>query len=61
MVVLRRLAYTLMTLFRSVTQRSDRNRERPWKRLLDDVRQASWVAPRAWVELLRHHHIPSNC
>jgi len=61
MVVLRRLAYTLMTLFRSVTQRSERRRERPWKRLLDDVRQASWVAPRAWVASLRHHHIPSNC
>ena len=32
--VLRRLAYTLLTLFRSVTQRSDERRATPWLDLL---------------------------
>ena len=33
-LLLRRIAYTLLTLFRSVTQRSDEARAIPWKRLL---------------------------
>jgi len=35
--ILRRIAYTLLTLFRSVTQRSDERRHVPWKLLLLDV------------------------
>ena len=35
--ILRRIAYTLLTLFRSVTQRSDERRSAPWKRLMLDV------------------------
>jgi hypothetical protein len=35
--LLRRLAYTLLTLFRSVTQRSDERRSAPWKRLMLEV------------------------
>lgn len=35
--ILRRIAYTLLTLFRSVTQRSDERRNIPWKHLLEDV------------------------
>jgi hypothetical protein len=33
--VLRRIAYTLLSLFRSVTQRSDERRNVPWKHPLD--------------------------
>ena len=35
--ILRRIAYTLLTLFRSVTQRSDDRRSVPWKHLLEAV------------------------
>ena len=35
--ILRRIAYTLLTLFRSVTQRSDERRHVPWKRLMLDI------------------------
>jgi hypothetical protein len=35
--ILRRIAYTLLTLFRSVTQRSDERRSAPWKRLMLEV------------------------
>ena len=34
---LRRIAYTILTLFRSVTQRSDLQRAVPWKALMRDV------------------------
>jgi hypothetical protein len=35
--ILRRIAYTILTLFRSVTQRSDDRRLVPWKSLRVDV------------------------
>jgi len=35
--ILRRLAYTLLTLFRHVTQRSDERRDVPWKTLLGEI------------------------
>jgi hypothetical protein len=34
--ILRRIAYTLLTLFRSVTQRSEERRAVPWKALMTD-------------------------
>jgi hypothetical protein len=37
LAVLRRIAYTLLALFRSVTQRSELRRAVPWKHLLQDV------------------------
>jgi predicted transposase YbfD/YdcC len=37
LMLLRRLTYNALALFRSVTQRSDEKREVPWKRLLRDV------------------------
>ncbi len=37
LIVLRRVAYTLLTLFRSVAQRSEENRLRPWKDLLEHL------------------------
>jgi hypothetical protein len=35
--VLRRITTTLLSLFRSVTQRSDERRNTPWKQLTSDV------------------------
>jgi len=35
--ILRRLAYTMLTLFRSVTLRSDERRDVPWKTLLGEI------------------------
>jgi len=35
--ILRRIAYTILTLFRSITQRSEERRHVPWKAILDDV------------------------
>jgi len=54
LVVLRRIAYTLMTLYRSVTQRSDEKRERPWQQLLDLVRDALIASTEATIEAVRH-------
>jgi predicted transposase YbfD/YdcC len=36
-VLLRRIAYTLLSLFRSVTQRSEERRKTPWKDLMRDL------------------------
>jgi hypothetical protein len=36
-MVLRRIAYTLLALFRAVTLRSEQNRAMPWKRLIQWV------------------------
>jgi hypothetical protein len=38
--VLRRIAYALLTLFRSITQRSAERRSTPWRQLLHDVHLA---------------------
>ncbi len=35
--LLRRLVYTMLSVFRSVTQRSDEKRQTPWKSLLGDI------------------------
>jgi hypothetical protein len=39
-LLLRRIAYTLLALYRAVTLRSDENRASPWKALLTSVRDA---------------------
>jgi hypothetical protein len=39
-LVLRRIAYTLLALFKAVTQRSEENRAMRWKALLGRVRDA---------------------
>ena len=35
--ILRRIAYTMLALFRSVTQRSDERRATPWQTLMTDL------------------------
>lgn len=59
--ILRRIAYTLLTLFRSVTQRSEERRQVPWKRLMRDVLFALVTTTRQQLEGLRRHNIAALC
>jgi hypothetical protein len=51
--LLRRIAYTLLALFRSVTQRSEERRSIPWKALLRDIYDALLTATVEQLEGLR--------
>lgn len=53
LLVLRRLAYTLLTWFRSVTQRSEEKRMTPWQALFETLRDACIAATEATVAALR--------
>ena len=53
LMLLRRIAYNLLALFRSVTQRSDEKRQTPWKDLLRWVYNALIAASAADVAALR--------
>ncbi len=59
-LVLRRIAYTLLTLFRSVTQRSDEKRTMRWSHLLSWVRATLLAATEATLEALRDRS-PAVC
>lgn len=52
--ILRRIAYTLLALFRGVTQRSDERRAMPWKRLLRAIYVALLVTTEEQLAGLRH-------
>src|SRR5512133_2892770 len=52
-MVLRRIAYTLLSIFRNVTQRSDHRRQEPWHRLLTRIRDALLHATSATFDGLR--------
>lgn len=52
-LILRRIAYTLLGLFRSVTQRSDEKRETPWPRLMQLVRYTLVAGTESTVAKLR--------
>jgi len=52
-MLLRRIAYTLLALFRSVTQRSDAKRAVAWKTLLRDLRDALVSAEERHLDGLR--------
>jgi hypothetical protein len=52
-LVLRRVAYTLLTLFRSVTLRSAENRQRPWREFIDWVDKALTVTTAKMLAGLR--------
>ena len=54
---LRRIAYTLLTLFRSVTQRSDEQRSMPWKELMRSVSRTLAAADQRTLAGLRRHAI----
>jgi hypothetical protein len=52
-MLLRRLGFNLLSLFRSVTQRSDEKRRMPWKDLMRQVYNALIAATRADTAALR--------
>jgi hypothetical protein len=52
-MILRRIAYTLLSVFENITQRSDRRRQEPWHRLLTRIRDALLQATTATFEGLR--------
>jgi hypothetical protein len=58
-MVLRRIAYTLMTFFRSVTLRSEDSRSIPWKTLMRQVWTTLLVATEDDVAGLRRHALPA--
>lgn len=54
-MLLRRIAYNALALFRSVTQRSAKARAVPWKRLMEQLRNALLVST---VETIAGLHLP---
>ena len=59
MMLLRRIAYNLLALFRSVTQRSDDKRQTPWKDLLRWVYQTLIAATDVQLHKLRRREVAS--
>ncbi len=55
-MLLRRIAYNLLTLFRSVTQKSDERRAMPWRQLLTWVYNTLIAAGRLDVQGLRNRN-----
>ncbi len=53
-LLLRRLAYNLLSLFRSVTQRSDERRAMPWAELMRWVMWTLWTVTAPQLAGLRH-------
>lgn len=56
--LLRRLTYTLLALFRGVTQRSDERRTSPWKAVFQDVYDALLIATADHLQTLRRRSLP---
>ena len=56
--ILRRIAYTLLALFRSVTQRSEENRTMPWRRLIAHIKNTLVAATVEQLQGLRQHRPP---
>jgi hypothetical protein len=55
--ILRRIAYTLLSLFRSVTQRSGERRAAAWKTLMTDVLFALVTTSTEQLQNLRRHRV----
>jgi len=55
--ILRRIAYTLLTLYRSVRQRSDAKRQSPWAELLEWVRDTLVASTDTTVASLRKRRV----
>lgn len=58
-MLLRRIAYTLLSFFRSVTLRADHNREMPWKTLMRKVWTTFVAASHDDLRDLRRHSLPA--
>jgi hypothetical protein len=52
-LILRRIAYTMLTLYRSVRQRSEEKRQGPWAELFENVADALKASTEATVNSLR--------
>ena len=57
-MVLRRIAYTLLTLWRGVSLRGDEQRARPWRDLMRDILLAAVTATLHQLRGLRDHRLP---
>jgi hypothetical protein len=57
--ILRRIAYTILTLFRSVTLRSDENRNAPWATLIRAIELTLLRATSEQLKSLRVHALPA--
>ena len=57
-LLLRRIAYNLLSLFRSVTQRSEEHRASPWRLLIAYLRHALVASTEADIEQLRTRRQP---
>jgi len=57
-LLLRRIAYNLLSLFRSVTQRSEEHRATPWRSLIAHLRHALVASTEADIERLRARRQP---
>ena len=56
-IVLRRIAYTLLSLWRGVTLRSDEQRTRPWRDVMRDILLAAVTATAEHLHALRRHRL----
>ena len=56
-IVLRRIAYTLLSLRRGVTLRSDEQRTRPWRDVMRDILLAAVSATAEHLRALRRHRL----
>ena len=56
-MMLRRIAYNMLALFRSVTQRSEERRRMPWLELIEDVKLALVCATWAQLRGLRRRRV----
>jgi hypothetical protein len=59
LMLLRRMAYNLLALFRSVTQRSEEKRQTPWRDILRWFYNTMIVATEAHLEGLRPRSVPA--
>ncbi len=60
MMLLRRLTYNLLSLYRTVTTRSERKRAQPWKELMQDLREALIRATQHHLEGLRRRTVATT-
>jgi hypothetical protein len=60
LMILRRIAYTLLSIFRSVTQRSDERRSEAWKELFRRLYDALLVATAATLFGIRRRPSPTD-
>jgi len=59
-LLLRRIAYTLLALYRAVTLRSDAGRETRWRHLLTSMRDALVAATEEHLAALRPREVPAT-